>query len=268
MKQVILSIAVFSLVLFAGCRERFLEPDFISPAAPQGLVTQAGDRLVDLFWYPNTEPDLAGYKVYYSSSYNGTYHLIGTTSHTSFTDRDARNGSTYFYAVTAFDASGNESELTPELVKVTPRPEGYDIVLDDYRTVPARAGYDFSSATVGPYDDQYTDLFFESYNGRLYFDVWDDSEIQDAGYTGSLADVVEAPATGWSPTGDVYVIAGHTYVIRTWDRHYAKVRVTAVSSSGVSFDWAYQLQSDNPQLKTVVIDGRKGLNPGTGLRNR
>jgi hypothetical protein len=249
MKTFVLSAAICSVLLFSGCRERILEADYYTPAAPQGLATSAGDQAVYLSWYPNTEPDLSGYNVYYSLSYSGTYHLIGTTSSTQFTDDQVRNGSTYYYAITAFNRHGDESNLTDEVAAVTPRPEGYDVFLADYRTNPSNSGLDFSSLTIGPYDDQYTDVFFEYYNGRMYFDVWDDSQIQDAGYTQTLYDVVQAPEGGWSSTHDAMVIAGHTYVIRTWDSHFAKVRVISASASGVTFDWTYQLQAGNPMLK-------------------
>ena len=43
---------------------------------------------------------------------------------------------------------------------------------------------------------------------------------------------------------------GHTYIIWTWDNHYAKIRVNAISSERIVFDWAYQLLEGEQQLKT------------------
>jgi hypothetical protein len=43
---------------------------------------------------------------------------------------------------------------------------------------------------------------------------------------------------------------GHTYVIWTWDNHYAKVRIKAISNERLVFDWAYQLLEGEQQLKT------------------
>ncbi|MCB0748236.1 MAG: hypothetical protein KDC90_12320, partial [Ignavibacteriae bacterium] len=45
-------------------------------------------------------------------------------------------------------------------------------------------------------------------------------------------------------------LIGHTYVIWTWDNHFAKVRVKAITGDRVVFDWAYQLLEGEPQLKT------------------
>ena len=125
-------------------------------------------------------------------------------------------------------------------------------MLTDYRRAPMSAGYDFSTYTVNAYDDKYADMYFENYNGDFYMDVRTDTDIQDVGYTNSLLDVRTAPLGGWSPTHDVRLYVGHTYVVWTWDDHYAKFRVTNVSPGRVVFDWAYQLQVSNPMLKRTV----------------
>ena len=250
-----------------GCSVRILEPDLTPPSAPRGITTSTGDNYIIVSWLANPEPDVEGYKVYVATSYNGRYEYIGTTHRTYFTDTGARNGYTYYYAVSAFDRSDNESDLSADVIYDTPRPEGANVILYNYRTQPGLAGYDFSSYSVGDYNDQYTDFYFEYYQGNFYLDVWTDSDIEDMGYTASLYEIGEAPTSGWSPTKDVPVIIGHTYVIRTWDNHYAKVRVTAVSSSSVVFDWAYQLQTGNARLKQGIIH-RKPLTSGSGVLGR
>ena len=58
---------------------------------------------------------------------------------TRYTDTTVRNGETYYYAVSAYDADGNESELSPEDASDTPRPEGRNVVLDDYNLFPIEA---------------------------------------------------------------------------------------------------------------------------------
>ena len=95
-------------------------------------------------------------------------------------------------------------------------------------------------------------------------DVDTDSDIQDMGPTGGILDITTAPASGWSTTHDVQLTVGHTYVVWTWDDHYAKFRVTSLSSGRVVFDWAYQLQKANPLLKRADAGGvrsRPGVIP-------
>lgn len=268
MKHIINTSIVFFLVLLTGCMVNVSEPDTTPPAIPRGLYTIAGDRMVELFWVSNTERDFAGYYVYVSSSYDGRYQRIGSTNQNYYVDRGVRNGHTYYYAISAYDINGNESDLSPEVACVTPRPEGYGVILRNYRADPNHSGYDFSTSSVGRYNDQYTDVFFEYYNGVHYLNVWEDTDIQDMGYTNSLYDIVEAPTRGWTPTKDVVAIPGHTYVIWTWDNHFAKIRVTEVSSARVKFDWAYQLQTGNPSLKMNVKVHRDPLQMGSGAKSR
>jgi len=256
------------IVLFAGCVHHPVEPDFYPPAPPQGISTATGDGFVDIYWMRNTEPDFAGYNVYVSNSLNGVYILLATTRDTYLRDFGALNGATYYYALAAFDVAGNESGLSHEVAYDTPRPEGYNVTLNDYRTVPLLAGYDFSTYSIGQYNDEYTDVFFEYYQGSYYLDVWTDTDIQDMGYTKSLYDIGEAPDAGWSPSKDVPLIAGHTYIVWTWDNHFAKMRVRSVSPSHIVFDWAYQLDAGNARLKRSVGTTRGAHELGAGVLSR
>ena len=268
MKNIISIGLMLSTLFIIGCQENVIQVDLTPPSSPRGLATATGDNQIEVSWLPNPEPDVAGYRVYVSTSYHGTYQPIGSTTQTFFFDRGSRNGYTYYYAVSAYDFNDNESGLSQDVAYDTPRPEGYNVVLRDYHTNPGSAGYDFSTYSVGPYDDQFTDVYFENYNGTLYFDVWEDTDIQDLGYTSSLYEIGEAPVSGWSPTKDALLIPGHTYVIRTWDSHYAKIRVVSLSSGQVMFDWAYQLQSDNTRLKQSAPSQRGTLTIGSGAKSR
>ena len=53
---------------------------------------------------------------------------------------------------------------------------------------------------------------------------------------------------------------GHTYVIWTWDNHFAKIRIKSISNERVVFDWAYQLLEGEQLLKNgKTADKRKPL---------
>lgn len=252
---------LFTSLLFisSGCHPEFFGADYEAPDPPTGLYTSTGDNFIELYWDRNREPDVAGYNVYVSSSYNGRYELIGSTESEYFCDEDARNGSLYYYAVSAYDYDGNESELSSDVAYDIPRPEGYDVVLYNSRYSVSQAGYDFSNYQVVAADDQYADIVFEGVSGNLRMVVSDDTDIQDVGATGSILDIGQAPAGGWSTTHSVPLVAGHTYVVWTWDDHYAKFRVSALSQNRVVFDWAYQtvpsnrlLKRDVPKVRAVV----------------
>ncbi|MEX0736096.1 MAG: hypothetical protein WD182_01545 [Bacteroidota bacterium] len=254
-----LIIILMTSVLAAGCSEAFLV-DTTPPMPPRDIFATGLDNAIELTWEANPEPDVAGYSVWVSDRYDGKYTLIASTGRLSFIDSRVQNGVRTFYAVTAYDFEGNESDLSRDIVYATPRPEGYGIRLNDFRTSPNTAGYDFSTYSVGKFNDEYTDLFFENFEGRLYLNVWDDTDIRDMGYTSSLYDIYEAPEGGWAPSRSVEVIPGHTYVVWTWDDHYAKIRVREQDGYTVKFDWAYQVAPGNPDLKKQPpSDGKRNL---------
>jgi len=251
------SIVIVPLLAFAlGCEH--MGVDTIPPSAPEGVSTRPGDNYLEVFWNRNPESDIAGYHVFVSPTLDGRFDMIGTVATPYFLDSGARNGLGYYYAVTAFDFSGNESVLNRDIVFGVPRPEGYGIILRDVWLVPESSGFDFSTAQVVPFDDLYADMYFENFQDVLYMVVRsDDTDIQDAGYTVSLLDINIAPESGWSPTHDVQLVEGHTYIVWTWDNHYAKFRVTGLSSGQVVIDWAYQLQEANPILKQNAARDRE-----------
>lgn len=81
-----------------------------------------------LSWNANTEPDLAGYKIYY-----GTAARIGTDPKictmcgystkvevgkiTTYSINNLTNGQTYYFSITAYDTSGNESAFSSQVSK-------------------------------------------------------------------------------------------------------------------------------------------------------
>lgn len=70
---------------------------------------------VKLGWDANSEPDIAGYRLYYgvvSAAYNQTVD-VGTNI--TATASNLQSGLTYFFAVTAYNTSGLESEFSNEL---------------------------------------------------------------------------------------------------------------------------------------------------------
>lgn len=237
-------------VFYIGCSKHdFFRYDDTPPSPPNDIYTVTGDNRVDIFWTDSPDRDVAGYNVYYSYD-NYKFTLLGSTENNYYVDYGANNGETIYYAVTAYDYNGNESELSRDLVYDTPRPEGFGQAIFDYLQFPKNSGYDFSTYSVVPYDDLSADFFFENYEGTFYLDVWNDSDIQDLGKTSDIYDITYAPSTGWSSTKDVIAKVGHTYVIWTWDNHFAKIRIENITNERLVFDWAYQLVEGNKELKT------------------
>jgi hypothetical protein len=260
MKTSIMILAVTAgMFLLTGCEHLFHEPDYGPPSAPTGLYTSTGDNFIEIFWDQSPEPDVAGYNVYVASSYNGRYSLIGSSREAYYVDRGAANGSVYYYAVSAYDYDGNESQLSTDVAYDIPRPEGYDVALMNATIDPSQSGYDFSKYSVVAASDQYADMVYDGASGSYRMSVSTDTDIQDMGPTHSILDIGTAPASGWSGSHSVSLSPGHTYVVWTWDDHYAKFRVTGISQNRVVFDWAYQLIPSNRLMKRAVSATR-----GTG----
>ncbi len=253
-------VVTFSVLFFYGCDDDgIFYIDHQPPSVPRGLEVFNLDEAAELYWDENRESDLAGYNIYVSDSYNGRYELIGSSTFAGYTDFGARNGRKYYYAVTAYDYDGNESELSYENAYAAPRPEGYNQSIFDYRKYPTNSGYDFSDYRVVSFDSQSADFFFEYFDGQYYLNVWDDTDIQDAGLTRDIYDITYAPVGGWSTTKDAIAQVGHTYIIWTWDNHYAKIRIKNITRDRIVFDWAYQLIEGEPTMKPKAKNGNRIL---------
>jgi hypothetical protein len=264
MKKIHINIIFLAALLtFAGCHIHDpYEPHYVDydpPQPPAGIVMINGDERVDLYWNHNRESDVAGYNVYFNYEYDGKYTLIGSTEDNSFIDWGVYNGTTYYYAVTAYDYNGNESELSYDIIYATPRPEGFNQAIFEYGEFPDLAGYDLSTYSVVPFDDESADFFFEFYEGNYYLSTWlfGDTKIRDMGPTIDIFDIPFAPDYGWSEEDAEVAVVGHTYVIWTWDNHFAKVRIKNIVGDRVVFDWAYQLVEGDPQLKPKTSNGKR-----------
>ncbi len=77
-----------------------------------------------LSWSANTETNLNGYRVYYGNA-PGTYiqsaaQGINVGNVTTYVVNALAGGKRYYFAVTAYDASGNESPFSNEVFKDIP----------------------------------------------------------------------------------------------------------------------------------------------------
>jgi|GEM_PF-5685577 len=94
--------------------------DTVAPEAPTGLVAVPGTNEVGLSWTASEESDLGGYTIYQSDDQGDTWNeLADVGSSTSYTVIGLVNGQAYWFAVSAYDLSGNESDHSDH-VEATP----------------------------------------------------------------------------------------------------------------------------------------------------
>jgi len=82
-----------------------------------GADTDSGKSggMIKLAWDSNTEPNLAGYKIYYGTT-TGTYdNSIDVGNVTTYDLTSLPQGQTYFIVATAYDTSNNESGYSTEV---------------------------------------------------------------------------------------------------------------------------------------------------------
>ncbi len=90
--------------------------DMTPPDRPTKLTAVPGVDRVFLTWNENGERDLAGYYVYRSTRSGRDYERLTDKplNRTTYSDMTVKVGTTYFYAVSAVDTSGNESTKSEE----------------------------------------------------------------------------------------------------------------------------------------------------------
>ena len=75
---------------------------------------------VTLAWDANTSPGIAGYKVYYGSASGSHSYVIDVGNVTSYTVPNLQDGTTYYFASTVYDTSGQESGYSNQVSNSAP----------------------------------------------------------------------------------------------------------------------------------------------------
>jgi hypothetical protein len=101
--------------------------DRFAPDAPTGLAVAAEGDVIRVYWFPNSEPDLGGYRVYrrVANAVETAFLADVPATETSFMDSGAQRGVRYYYSVSAVDTATpiNESprsEEKSEMLSITP----------------------------------------------------------------------------------------------------------------------------------------------------
>ena len=79
--------------------------------------SSTSNTIATLSWYPNSETNLAGYKIHIGTAagiYNATVDVRNVTSYNL---SNLAIGTTYYFAVSAYDTAGTDSALSNEVTK-------------------------------------------------------------------------------------------------------------------------------------------------------
>lgn len=90
------------------------------PISTQEQVSEEGKASVTLAWDANIEPDLAGYKMHHGLESRKYTTRIDVGNVTTSVVNKLEEGVTYYFAVTAYNTSGLESDYSNEVSYTTP----------------------------------------------------------------------------------------------------------------------------------------------------
>ena len=104
--KLILMIITFAMITLKA------QTDTIPPSTPQNVQGFGYEKDLAVEWYNNSEPDLAGYKIYSPSGNNYVLSATIPKEKRYHTSTVPIIGITRYYKVSAYDSSGNESPLS------------------------------------------------------------------------------------------------------------------------------------------------------------
>lgn len=245
------------------------------PAAPTGLTATAGDQRVSLTWNASAGAD--SYQVYRSTTPGGPYEYIDYSYAAGYEDYWVMNGTTYYYVVTAVNASGesgysNQASATPMPPPPPPAPTGLTASAGDtqvslsWNASQGATSYNLKRATSGggPYTlvsgtsgTSYTDTGLT--NGTTYYYV-----VSAANSGGESPNSTQVSATPLgppppaAPTG-LTATAGKRKVSLKWAQSatagVTQNRVYRSTTSGGPYSLRATLSAGTAYADTAVTSG-------------
>ena len=185
---------------------------------------------INVTWIANSEPDLAGYLLYYGTS-PGTYGSpVPIPAHsTSYEITNLSEGTLYYLALSAFDSSDNESEKSPEISGVA-------------QSSTSSTSSSTSTTTIPPYDGTELDNN-EVFSGSVIPQEEDHFYIQ----VPPGQDLLVVELTGTSDA-DLYVRLNQPPTLALWDCR----PITNDSNEYCSFD------NPTPGTYYIMVIGYSG----------
>jgi hypothetical protein len=139
---------IITFVLGLCLANSFAQTDTIPPATPSNVIGIGYEKHNTVDWFHNTEPDLAGYKIYTRAGSTFAFLLNISKEKSFYTDAVPIIGLTRYYKVSAYDLSGNESPLS-DSVACTSHSMNDEEFLDMVQRATFRYFYDYGHPVSG-----------------------------------------------------------------------------------------------------------------------
>jgi fibronectin type 3 domain-containing protein len=257
----------------ANSMEANATPAVAAPGAPTNLAATAGNTQVTLTWSSVT--NATGYHVKRSTT-SGTETQIAAPTSTTYTDTSVKNGTKYFYEVSAVDATGegpNSAEVsaTPAApAQAPPAPANLGATAGNAQvalTWGASTGataYHVKRSTVSGAETQIAAQSGTSYtdttvtNGTKYFYV-----VSAVNATGESANSNEVNATPAAPAQappaptSLAAAAGNAQVALTWNASTGATSYHAKRSTASGTETQIAAPTTNSFTDTTATNGTK-----------
>ena len=111
----------FAVVTYRNCRfQKFGFSFVVVLALVFACRISKGVSSADLLWNANPDPSVVGYNLYYGGASRTYTNMVSVGNTTNATVGGLLEGKTYYFAVTAYDIDGNESDYSAEATYVVP----------------------------------------------------------------------------------------------------------------------------------------------------
>ncbi|MFZ4706868.1 MAG: hypothetical protein ACOYMF_12755 [Bacteroidales bacterium] len=197
--------------------------DTLAPVPPVITNVIPDDTNVVMSWMQNTEPDIAGYKIYYDTDLtmpmDGIHTVYGESSPIDVGVSTIReiiglfNDSTYYFAMSAIDLSGNESELSAPFA-ITPiknRTFQVSLILEGLYN-PALSAMNKAQKESGP---AFSDSIADIVKIELHAANKPDSLVFSSNTRVSVNGISQSDIPGRF-SGNYFVVLKHRNSIETW----------------------------------------------------
>lgn len=125
-------VTILNIILLVFCDQEFKnlvapdEKDF--PGAPQNVVVMVADRRIQLSWEMSSEQGIAKYHIYRKDTLSAEIDLIDSTLTKQYADRNVKNGTLYYYEISAVNAKGYEGKRSE---MVSARPNVFSLIIEN-----------------------------------------------------------------------------------------------------------------------------------------
>jgi hypothetical protein len=115
---------MLSGIVFASSWKRLVSVALcvLGVALAESPAAAASNFKIAIVWNQSSIPSVAGYNVHYGTVSHSYTNVVSAANTTNAVVIPVTPGVTYYFAATTFDASGNESAYSPEVVYTAPQP--------------------------------------------------------------------------------------------------------------------------------------------------